>query len=663
MKRSNYFKLFFLFQFVILHSYFVPLFAQPPVMFSTTNSKAIKLFKEAQSYIGVDPKKVVELLKEAIEKDKNFLEAHAFLAEMYAYNSQFDKSVDEYNECFAINPNMMQNNYYYAGKVELKIGRYKEAKDHFSKYLASKSVSHKMDDEVAVLLKSCDFAIDQLQHPATFNPINMGPEINTSENEYFPTITADDQMFLFTRRITLPQTSRVTGLSFQEDFFYSTKENGKWTKAQSIGNMINTEANEGAPSLSPDGQYLFFVVCQDVNGYGLDRQGYGSCDIFVAKSAGNNKWSKAHNVGAPVNSKSWESQPSFSSDGKTLYFIRGIVDEEGKRKGDIYMAQIKDDGQWSNPTRLSNKINTPYDEESVFIHPDNQTLYFSSNGHVGMGGLDIYMSKRQADGEWGEPVNLGYPINTFNEENSLLVDSKGKLAYFASDRAGGFGGLDIYTFELDQKFKPENLTYMKGKVYDSKTKKPLAGNFELIDLETSKVIMESQSNAVTGEFLVCLPANKNYALNVSRPGYLFYSENFAMKEAKDISKPYLMDVPLQSIDTGLTVELKNIFFETAKYDLKDESKGELQKLIAFLNLNKTLKIELGGHTDNVGDKKMNITLSNNRAKSVYDYLIANGIDKERLTYKGYGDSKPVVPNDTPENRQRNRRTEFKVIAK
>ncbi|MBL7892567.1 MAG: OmpA family protein, partial [Bacteroidia bacterium] len=260
-------------------------------------------------------------------------------------------------------------------------------------------------------------------------------------------------------------------------------------------------------------------------------------------------------------------------------------------------------------------------------------------------------------------VNLGYPINTYNDENSLLVDSKGKLAYFASDRAGGIGGLDIYTFEIDKRFRPENLTYLKGKVYDSQTKRPLAASFELIDLETSNVVMQSESNQYSGEFLVCLPANKNYALNVSKSGYLFYSENFSLKETKDISKPFFMDVPLQPIDTGLTVQLKNIFFETNKFDLKDESKAELQKLVAFLNMNRTMKIELGGHTDNTGDKKLNATLSHNRAKSVYEYLVANGIPAERLSYKGYGDSKPVAPNDTPENKQKNRRTEFKVMAK
>jgi outer membrane protein OmpA-like peptidoglycan-associated protein len=657
MKRNRH----ILFLFLILNSTFLISLAQP-VTYSTKNSRAIKLYDEAQKLAATDQQKSMDILKAAIEKDNNFIEAHAFLAELYAYSGKLEKAVEEYNITFGINPNFYQNNYFYCGKIELRLGRYKEAKDHFEKYTSARSVNHKMDGDARLYFKSCEFAIESMQHPLPFNLINMGPEINTTDDEYFPTITADDQTFLFTRRITLPKSSNPNAFPYQEDFFYSNKLNGKWSMAQSIGNNINTLANEGAPSLSADGQYLFYVACEDMNGYGPERQGYGSCDIFVTRKNGD-KWGKPHNVGAPVNSKAWETQPSFSSDGKTLYFVRGIVNEEGQRHGDIYMASVKEDGKWGNPVRLGNKINTPFDEESVYIHPDNQTLYFASNGHVGMGGLDLYMSKREADGSWGDAVNLGYPINTFNDENSLLVESKGKLAYFASSREGGIGGLDIYTFEIDPKFRPENLTYFKGKVYDSKTKKPLAVQFELIDLETSLTVMQSESNQLNGEFLVCLPANKNYALNVSRPGYLFFSDNFAMKEAKDITKPFVMDIPLQSIDTGVIVQLKNIFFETDKFDLKPESKAELQKLIAFLNMNKTMRIELSGHTDNTGIKKANVVLSNNRAKSVYEYLVTNGIVADRLTYKGYGDSKPVAANDTPEHKQMNRRTEFKVLAK
>jgi outer membrane protein OmpA-like peptidoglycan-associated protein len=394
-----------------------------------------------------------------------------------------------------------------------------------------------------------------------------------------------------------------------------------------------------------------------------DRKGYGSCDIFYSQKV-NGKWSKPMNAGPTINTRNWETQPSFSSDGKTLYFIRGSVTREGIKNPDIYMSVIGNDGKFSEPVKLSDNVNTPEGEESVFIHPDNQTLYFSSEGHPGMGGLDIFMSKKQPDGTWGKAINLGYPINSIVDDNSLLVDANGKLAYFASERDGGNGGLDIYQFELPESLRPEKITYVKGHTYNAKTKENLEASIELIDLETQQVATTAFSGS-NGEFLVTLTSNHNYLVNVSRPGFLFYSDNFSLKDkVADYNKPYQLDIPLQPIDTGYTIELKNVFFDVNKWDLKPESKAELEKVIAFLKANPTLKIEFGGHTDNSGDKAFNKTLSTNRAKAVADYVTQKGgIVATRLTYKGYADTKPKVKNDTPENKALNRRTELKVLSK
>ena len=328
------------------------------------------------------------------------------------------------------------------------------------------------------------------------------------------------------------------------------------------------------------------------------------------------------------------------------------------------MSTLDESGKFSTAVKISTVINTPMKEESVFIHPDNQTLYFSSDGHPGMGHLDIFMSRKQPDGEWGTPVNLGYPINSYSDENSLLVDPSGRLAFFASDRTGGYGGLDIYQFELPESLRPEKITYVKGKVYNARTREPLEASFELYDLETQQLVTRSYSSQ-NGEFLVTLTANKNYLVNVNKEGYLFYSDNFSLKgKETDFKKPYLLDIPLEPIDTGSVVELKNIFFDVNKWDLKPESRAELDKLTDFLKKNKNLRIELAGHTDNTGDKKFNLTLSSNRAKAVYDYLVSSGgIAANRLSYKGYGDTRPKVPNDSPENKARNRRTEFRVVGR
>jgi outer membrane protein OmpA-like peptidoglycan-associated protein len=277
-----------------------------------------------------------------------------------------------------------------------------------------------------------------------------------------------------------------------------------------------------------------------------------------------------------------------------------------------------------------------------------------------MGGLDIFSSKRSSNGRWQAPKNIGYPINTNLDEQSFSITSDGVNAFISSAKNGGFGGLDIYQFELYKDARPEKTGYVKGVVYDAVKKNKLAAKLELIDLETKKIVIESRSNKTTGEFLLSLQGNKNYALNVSLAGYMFYSENFSLKDQTSVN-PLFLDVPLIPIADGATVVLKNIFFETAKFDLKTESTTELDKLVQFLQVNPKLKIEIGGHTDNQGKKQDNITLSNNRAKAVYDYLVANKIEAARLTYKGYADSKPIVDNLTEANRSKNRRTEFKII--
>ncbi|CAN5396893.1 hypothetical protein BH09BAC5_BH09BAC5_09290 [soil metagenome] len=639
--------------------------AQPSAIISTKSKKAEKAYyaamNAAQSYDYETAYKQLDIAK---KEDPSFVEAYTLEANLFLSQSKWAESIDDFKKAFAINPTFFPSSYYDCGNAELKLGRYADAKKDFQTYLDTHrpSASPATIETARQGIADCDFAMNAVAHPVPFNPINMGEAINTNGCEYFPNVTADDATFLFTRNhIEKDPNTGVEGRS-QEDFFISYKdENGKWSVARNLGPPINTNNNEGAPSLSADGRFLFFAACDGYDGYGNGRQGYGSCDIFFSKKS-NGVWSKPANVGAPVNSPAWESQPSFSSDGKTLYFI-------SHRKGgfgdsDIWMAVLGDDGKWSAATNLGPGINTSGREEAVFIHPDNQTLYFASDGLTGMGGLDLFVCHRDTiTGKWGTPVNLGYPINTEGDESGMIVNGSGQVAYFSSDRKGTLGCDDIYMFSLPKAFQPVPVTYMKGKTFNKKTKAPVGNaSFELIDLATGKTMITSFSDPVTGEFLVCLPVNKNYALNVNASGYCFYSENFELKKVVDAGKPFRMDVPLQPIEDSAYGELKNVFFETGKFDLRPESKIELNKMVSWLKANPNLKIELSGHTDNVGDKKSNLLLSTNRAKSVYDYLVANGIAASRLSYKGYGDTKPKVANDTPEHRQMNRRTEYRIIS-
>jgi outer membrane protein OmpA-like peptidoglycan-associated protein len=366
------------------------------------------------------------------------------------------------------------------------------------------------------------------------------------------------------------------------------------------------------------------------------------------------------NFGNPVSTRYWESQPTFSADGKTILFVSNRPGGEGSM--DIWQTTMSEEGVFTDPVNIGPPVNTLKDETSPFLHPDGITLYFASTGHQGMGGEDIFYATLQQDGKWTQPVNMGYPINTIANEFNLIVNAKGDKAFFSSNKKGGFGKLDLYWFELPQSLRPLPVTYFKGKIVDNKDETPLEALFEVIDLKTNKVVITSSSDPVTGEFLVCIPTNSSYALNAVKEHYLFYSENFEIAGTYSEILPYEKDVALKRIELGESIILKNVFFDTDKADLKPASETELNRLTLLMQQNPRMKVEISGHTDNIGNKEHNATLSNNRARSVFDYLVHQGIAAERMTYKGYGFDKPVASNDTEEGRALNRRTEFTIIG-
>lgn len=628
-----------------------------PGSYTSTNKKAIKHLEEAKkNYENHKDAEAEKSFYKALAEDPNFVEAMIGLSYIYIDQNKNEEAIQQLKKATQVNPKFFPNNFYQLGELQYYTGHYDDAIQSFQKFNSFERISPDIKQRSQNLLQCSQFAVEQVKNPKPFKPVNLGEGVNTADYEYFPSITADGLTLVITRNV------RMKGQDAQEDFYISKKNNGIWQTAVQL-NDINSNGNEGAPSISADGNFMFFASCMNMYGdYGdPSRKGLGSCDIFFTQKR-NGKWTNPVNVGPPVNTANWESQPSFSSDGKTLYFVRGIIGRDGVKNQDIYMSQIDESGKFSIPVKLNDNINTPGREERPFIHPDNQTLYFASDGHIGMGRLDIYMSKKQVDGSWGPAINLGYPINTFAEDEGLLVDPSGRLAYFASDRQGGYGGLDIYQFEMPVDVRPANIMYVKGKVIDAVSKKPLQSNVDIFDLESQQPIAHALSNT-SGDFLVVLPAQKNYLMNVNQEGYLFYSDNFSLKNiTADFDKPFLVDIALQPIDTGISIELKNVFFDVDKFDLKPESKTELDKLVNFLTKNKTIKIEISGHTDSDGNKKANQLLSQNRAKAVYDYAVNAGVAANRLSYKGYGDSKPKAPNTTPENKAKNRRTEIKITG-
>jgi outer membrane protein OmpA-like peptidoglycan-associated protein/tetratricopeptide (TPR) repeat protein len=628
--------------------------SQDNYKYTTKSKRAINAYEEAtRQFDSYNDKEALEDLDDAIKADDKFIEAYMLKGDIYANEKKYNKSIENYKKAIQLDPYFFSNNYMNVGLMELLAGKYQDAKNDLEIYDNLKNVNVINKKRAEYMLKTCNFCIDAMNHPVPFNPVNMGDSINTNLSEYQPAITADEQTLVITRLVPRGPEYENSANPYQEDFYISHKVNDStWSKAVSLGPPMNTPGNEGAQCFSPDGQYLYFTAC--------DRPtGYGSCDLYYSQKVGDH-WGVPLNMGPTVNSSYWDSQPSISSDGKTLYFTSNRPG--GKGGMDIWKTIKNDKGEWTTPVNLGDSINTDRDEMAPFIHPDDQTLYFASKGWQGMGGFDIFYSRRDTSGKWRKPVNIGYPINTAADESYMIVNSKGDLAYYASDRPGGKGGMDIYTFPLYEKARPKPVTYMKGKVFNKQTKETLQAKFDLIDLKTAKTVVESTSDPVTGEFFVCIPTEKDYALNVSKDGYLFYSENFTLSGIHSRTDPFIKDIPLQQVKVGEIVVLKNIFFDTDKYDLKSESTAELEKLTELLKNNPLMKIEISGHTDNVGEMKYNQVLSENRAKAVYDYLIAHGIAKERLTYKGYGQTKPIDTNDTDAGRANNRRTEFKVLG-
>jgi len=615
--------------------------------YSTTSKKAIKYYKQALRFYDVKrSSEAIELLKKAIKADDNFVEAHTISGDYYADLNDYENAIIEYQKVVNINPDYFRYAYKQLADSYYLSGKYADAIPNYQLFLTKERISPKIIEAAQRSLANAKFGAEAVKNPVPFIPTNLGESVNSDQYEYFPVLTADEKTLVFTRN-----QRRVGAMDYQEDFYVSSSNGTDWTTARNIGEPINTDDNEGAQTITADGSQLFFIGCNR-------RDGKGSCDIYHSQREGK-RWGKPKNLGLPVNTSKWESQPSISADGKTLYFVSNR--KGGLGGSDIYITHLAPNGEWTIPRNLGEVINTKFAEETPFIHPDGKTLYFTSNGHIGMGQKDIYITQKNANGSWSEPKNLGYPINTWKDEMGLFVAASGETAYFSSDRKEGYGKLDLYSFPLYEDARPNKVTYVKGKVRDKVFGKPLGARFQLINLATSEVVAESTSDKITGKFLVTLPAGHEYALNVSKNGFLFYSEHFSLSENEEVTEPYQLDVALQPIKFGEKVVLKNVFFNTASYNLLPASRVELDKLVEFLTNNSTIEIEIGGHTDNVGSPENNQLLSENRARSVQQYLIKNNIPKERTQYKGYGETEPINSNNTPQGRAENRRTEFKVL--
>jgi len=609
---------------------------------NSPNKKAQNNFEDAQQYLRQNIyDEAIKYLDEAVKADPKFQLAYIQLGDIYRRRKMHQPAKENYQKAVNSSNIIEPRIYYVLAESELLTGDYALSKNNFVSFKEKYTGTDK--DLIAKTVKyiaDCDFAIEAIKHPVKFEPINMGFYINSENRDYFPALTADNQTIIFSRVV-----------NGNEDFYTSTKKDNEWQQAQPLSNKINTpNYNEGAQSISPDGKYLFFTGCNRPDGL-------GRCDIYVARKEGND-WGKAINLGKIINTEFWESQPAISPDGSTLYFVSNRPGGIGGY--DIWKSNLTDEGSWTEPVNLGPSINTVYDESTPFMHADGRTLYFSSDGWPGFGSKDIFYSRMADDGTFNKPVNMGYPINTFNEEIGLIVSTDGSEGLFSSNLGGGFGDLDIYRFKMPEVAKPNPTTYVKGLVKDRDTKELLAANVLIVNLKDNFSIYNDYTSAETGDFLAALPIG-SYLFHAQADGYLFNSMHFDVAQ-NQTNKPYEVEILLEKMAIDKNVNLQNIFFDFNKFDLLPTSKAELDLLIGLLTANENLHIEIAGYTDNVGENKFNEQLSTNRAKTVYNYLIANGIEHKRLSYKGYGALKPIADNTTEEGRQKNRRTEF-IITK
>lgn len=611
--------------------------------------KAERLYQRALGFYAEKDLKRAQLFAEkAIRTDEQFIQAYLLTGDILFDLNEKNSAISYYENALRIDPDFYPPVNYILGNLYYNSGNYAAALERFEYY----SKFTLRDEERNILgrrTESAKAAKDLKNNPVPFEPVNLCFNINTASDEYVNAVSADGETLIFTVRSPLEKPER--GRQFREKFFMSNLENSTWSKAVPMQYLSDNPENEGALTLSYDNRNIFFTSCHLPDGY-------GSCDLYFSSRQGEG-WTKPQNLGPVVNSSRWESQASLSPDGKTLYFASNR--SGGLGGSDIWKTILKENGEWQTPENIGPEINTAEDEMSPFIHADGKTLYFSSKGLPGLGGADLFVSRLNADGHWEKPVNLGYPINTLADEINLIVHPNGKSAFISSDLPGGKGGYDIYVFELHDAIKPLPVSYLKGIVRDANTSRPLAASIELIELESGRTTITSRSDAQNGEFIAVLPVGSDYALHVNRKDYLFYSHHFALQSAVGLFDPVVMDIFLKPVEYGQVVILKNVFFAHNSFELENNSGVELNRLAVLLRENPELKLEISGHTDNTGTGVYNQTLSTNRARSVYEYLVKTGIRSERLNYKGMGDTNPVDTNNTPEGRANNRRTEIRIV--
>lgn len=647
--------------------------------FSGYGQSAKDLVKQGDLLYGKkDYKKALAFYLDALNLNPDDANVNLKVGMSYLYSETKSKAAGYIDKAYRLNPSINDDINYHLGVAFQNTNEFKKAIDQFESFKKKKKNLGEIADRK---IAECRIADSLSQYELNVIIENIKP-INSAYNDYSPLISSDGSVLIFTSNRTDDERIAKAGTNY-EDIYITRRSGDTWEAPKKISTNINQKYNDAAASLSPDGKTLFLYYEE------------GAGDIYISKLEGD-QWTKPTPLNKNINtSLFWETSASISADGKKLYFASNRNNGYGEL--DLYVSELDSKGEWGKAVNLGPKINTEGNEDAPFIHPDGVTLYFSSDGHPTLGNSDIFFSEFK-DGKWQKPENIGWPINTWEYDGFFTISADKKKGYFSTLKEGGLGDADIYSVTfLEPKYKPKPkpvevvaqaktqpkvekpkvedfidpivheskakrvVTVLRGKVIDENTADPLEATITLVDNTTKKVITKITSDASSGDFELVIPHGGNYGVATERTGYLFNSINFNLPkfaEYQEIDTHIIM----VKAEVGSKVVLKNIFFDSGKSDFKAESIVELENIDKLLASNPNLKVQINGHTDNLGAAATNKVLSLKRATAVVDYLVSKGITASRLTAKGYGSDRPIVSNDDEEGgREINRRTEIEIL--
>ena len=593
-------------------------------------------------------------------------------------NSSYEYAAKYFSDLIDLCPQYCADPYYYMGVINYSEKNNPEAVKFFNLFLNFKSSNEfayaedhsKKISDVKEILPEIEFSENFYKNKVPFNPV-LVDGVSSTGDEYLPMLSPDNQMIFYTRKFDKAAMGDLH-TKFTEEFTLSLRDDisQPFDNGSALPKPFNIGPNYGGSTISIDNKEIIVCACQ-LDNKGTPRE-YLNCDLYSARyeklkdpDSGKEryKWSELLNLGPNINtSNGWEAQPSLSADGLTLYYAANRYETKNT---DIYYSTKNADGSWSKSRSMGEVINTNGNDKTPFIHTDSKTLYFTSETgtqRLGAGGYDIFYTRQDENGKWIKPVNIGNPINTPEDEHGLIVSTDGRMAYFTSGRLKGKGGLDIYRFELYPEARPEKVVIISGELKDKDGNMVSDAKVEIKYSEDAK-IEEAHIDKDEGKFYAVVKTERpqDIVMTVKKEGHVFESKLLTIKE---LQKPVIKnnELVVAPIEVGKSYTINDILFATNSYELSAKSKFVIDGFVEFMAENPNVKVEIQGHTDNEGDPSSNLILSDNRANSVMQYISSKGIDAARLTFKGYGQTKPKVPNSNAENKAKNRRTEFLIAG-